>query len=262
MSFTYGYIREATIAHLDIDEQEAQDMKLLARFHIFANEAMQAICASKPMYQYIDVTVVKKFDPIVTDSDGSFFRKATDEEINWDIETQGELGVIFLNEIQLQDYYHKQGIYEVREKIAMKDTFIAFANKRCIKIVTKKPTMEQILNAEAFGSPIRTVEERVDAKVDDDFSYISKNQIKFYKEGRYLIPAKYLWYRFDSGLADQEELDMPSDILLTIPLYIAAVCLQIDNIQKAQVLRNEFEIALARCTSGDFMPLNKVSSSW
>ena len=68
--FTYGYIREATMAHLDIDETEAEDMKLLSRFHIFANEAMQAICASKPMYQYIDVTVVEKFDPIVTNSDG------------------------------------------------------------------------------------------------------------------------------------------------------------------------------------------------
>lgn len=262
MSFTYGYIREATMAHLDLDETEAQDINLLARFHIFANEAMQAICASKPKYQYIDVTVVKKFDPIVTDSDGSFFRKATEEEINWDTETQGELGVIFLNETQLKEYYHDQNIYEVNEKLVMTDTFIAFANKYCFKIVKKKPTVEQILNAEAFGTPIREVEEKTQAITDHDFSYISKNQLKFYKPGRYLIPARYLWYRFDSGIGDSEVLDMPSDILLTIPLYIASVCLQVDNMQKAQILRNEFELALARCTSGDMMPVNKVPSSW
>ena len=60
--------------------------------------------------------------------------------------------------------------------------------------------------------------------------------------------------------ASYESIDMPSDILLTIPLYIASVCLQIDNIQKAQLLRQEFEIALARCTSGDFMTLNAFES--
>jgi len=260
--FTYGYIREAVMAHLDIDEEEAQAMNLLSRFHIFANEAMQAICASKPMYQYIDVTVVDKFDPIVTNGDGSFFRPATEEEINWDVETQGDLDVIFLNEEQLKEYYHKKGIYEVREQITMTDTFIAFANKYCSKIVEKKPTIEQILEAEAFNKPIETVIERSEAKPEYDFSYISKNRLKFYKAGRYLIPAKYLWFRFDSGIADTEELDMPSDILLTIPLYIASICLQVDNLQKAQILRSEFELALSRCTSGDMMPVNKVPSSW
>ena len=59
--FTYGYIREATLAHLDIDETEAEAMHLLQRFHLYANEAMLAICASKPMYQYIDITVVDRY---------------------------------------------------------------------------------------------------------------------------------------------------------------------------------------------------------
>lgn len=260
--FTYGYIREAVMAHLDIDETEAQDMNLLSRFHIFANEAMQAICASKPMYRYIDVTVVEKFDPIVTDDVGSFFRPATEAEINWDRETQGDLDVIFLSDELLKDYYHKQNIYEVNEKITMSDTFIAFANKFCWKITTVKPTISQILEAEAFGKTLTETTKKGEAKQDDDFSYLSKNQLKFYKPGRYLIPARYLWYRFDSGIGDDKEIDMPADILLTIPLYIASVCLQIDNLQKAQILRQEFELALARCTSGDMLKLNDVPSSW
>lgn len=260
--FTYGYIREATMAHSDIDETEAQDMNLLSRFHIFANEAMQAICASKPMYRYIDVTVVEEFDPIVTDDSGSFFRKATEAEINWDRETQGDLDVTFLSDDLLKDYYHKKGIYEVNEKISMADTFIAFANKFCWKITKKKPSINQILEAEAFNKPIKEVIERGEAKQDYDFSYLSKNQLKFYRPGRYLIPARYLWYRFDSGISDNTEIDMPADILLTIPLYIASVCLQIDNLQKAQILRQEFELALARCTSGDMLKLNDIPSSW
>ena len=84
--------------------------------------------------------------------------------------------------------------------------------------------------------------------------------VKFYKPGRYLIPAKFMWYRFDSGISDEAEIDMPSDIFLTIPLYIASVCYQIDNVQKAQLMRQEFELALARCTAGNFMALNKLES--
>lgn len=258
MSFTYGYIREATMAHIDIDEEEAQAMNLLSRFHIYANEAMQAICASKPMYQYINITVVEKFAPLVMD--GAIFRPATAEEINWDEDLQGTRPFAFANEEQTKYYYHDRDIYEKGETIAMKDTFINFANKQVYKIQEVKPTIEQQLEAEAFNKKLEVKIVKSFAKVDEDFSYIGRNKIKFYKTGRYLIPAKYLWFRFDSGISDNTEIDMPSDILLTIPLYIASVCLQIDNIQKAQLLRQEFEIALARCTSGDFMTLNAFES--
>ena len=77
-----------------------------------------------------------------------------------------------------------------------------------------------------------------------------------------MIPARFLWFRFDSGIGDETEIDMPADILLTMPLYIAAICLRVDNMQKAQILRQEFELALARCTSGDMLKLNDVPSSW
>lgn len=254
--FTYGYIREATMAHLDIDESEAKSMDIEKRFHIFANEAMQAICSNKPKYQYIDITVVEEYAPLVMD--GAIIRLATEEEINWDEEVQGSRLVPLLNEYQTQEYYHKQNIYKKLDTLSMSDTFIAFADKQAYKIVELKPTMEQLINDETNESTFL----RQLAIEDEDFSYISKNQIKFYKAGQYEIPAKFLWHRFDSGLGDKEELDIPADIFLTIPLYVASICLQIDNTVKAQIKRNEFELALSRCTSTDFMPLNKVKSSW
>ena len=116
--FTYGYIREATMAHLDIDEDEAQAMNLLSRFHIYANEAMQAICASKPMYQYIDITVVEKFAPLVMD--GAIFRTATREEIDWDEEIQGDRPFKLVNETQMKAYYHERNIYEQFENLMRK----------------------------------------------------------------------------------------------------------------------------------------------
>ena len=84
MSFTYGYLREATMAHIDLDEAEVQAINLLERFHIVANEAMQAICASKPLYKYFEADVVKKYAPLVRD--GAIIRVATKEEIEWDVE--------------------------------------------------------------------------------------------------------------------------------------------------------------------------------
>ena len=258
--FTYGYIREAVMAHLDIDEEEAQAMNLLSRFHIFANEAMQAICASKPMYQYIDVTVVKKFDPIVTD--GSFFRKATEAEINWDEDLFGPNPVKFLSTEETREYYHQQNIYEQFEKVNPGDNFIAFADKQCFKLEPPKLTEEDLFNEESINKKMKADLKKVYAELGHDFDYISRNQIKFYKPGKYLIPAKYVWYRFDSGISDSAEIDMPSDIFLCIPLYIASICLQVDNMQKASVMRNEFELALARCTSGDFMPLNAIRKDW
>lgn len=259
--FTYGYIREAALAHLDIDETEAEAMHLLQRFHLYANEAMLAICASKPMYQYIDVTVVDKFDPLVMS--GSFLRPATAAEIAWNIEEQGTPNFVFANDVQTAAYYHERGIYEVREIIPMRDNFIAFANKQAFKIIEYMPSVAEQLEAELRGYTLpATGEQKVEARQELDFSYLGQNKLKFYKAGRYLIPGKFLWFRFDSGIGDTDEIEMPSDILLTIPLYIASICLQIDNMGKAQIMRQEFEMALARCTSTDFMPLNKIRSTW
>ena len=91
---------------------------------------------------------------------------------------------------------------------------------------------------------------------------MGKNQLKFYGTGEYLIPVKEFWFVFKSNMADNEEIDMPVDILLTIPLYIASICLQIDDMQRAQIKRTEFELALSRCTNTDFMDLNSIKQSW
>lgn len=253
--FTYGYIREAAMAHLDIDEEEAQAMNLLDRFHIFANEAMQAICSSKPMYQYIDVTVVDKFAVLAVEN--GVFREATEAEI------EGTLtpGVRLATDGETEDYYHKKGIYAVGETMTMTETFIAFADKQAYKIVEYWPSVSEVLEAEAFGTKIKKGVKKENA-TSRDFSYIGQNKILFHKSARFLIPAKYLWFKFRSDLSDKDEIDMPSDILLTIPIYIASICFQVDSVQRANIKRNEFELALSRCTSTDFMPVNEIVSTW
>ena len=257
------------MAHCDIDEEEAQAMGLLSRLHIFANEAMQIICSAKPKYDYFEATVVPKYIPLVTD--GKNLRQATKEEAEWDEELQGPLfneegdRLYFATEDILRDYYHKQNIYEVCEIISMDYTFIGFANKQVWREYEHRPTLQEIFEWEAFGDSRfapkpRICRERIN--LDHDMSYIGKNRLKFYKPGKYYVPCKYLWYVFESGQDDFTEIDMPSDIFLTIPLYIASICLQIDSPQRANLKRTEFESALARCSSADFMELNEIKGSW
>lgn len=246
--FTYGYIREATMAHLDMDESEAQAMSLLSRFHIFANEAIQAICSNKPQYKYVIAKVVDEFAPLIRTVDG--IRPATDAEI--------EANVNIVNEEQTLEYYHERDTYEVGEVVKFNGNFIAFADKASFKKVAVPITTEKLFSDTKY-IPTYTYDY---ADNRCDFMYIDKEQLMFYKSGDYFIPAKYMWFVFSSDLSDESTIDMPSDILLTIPLYIASICLQIDNPQKASIKRNEFELALSRCTSTNFMPLNKIKSSW
>ena len=55
---TWGYIKQATLAKLDLESGEAEVQNLLGRFYIFANEAMSQICSSiKPKYTYANFVI-------------------------------------------------------------------------------------------------------------------------------------------------------------------------------------------------------------
>ena len=218
MSYTYGYIREAVQAHIDLDEQETQAMKLQERYHIFANEAMQAICAVKPKYDYFKVKIVKDLDTV-------------------DVENN---------------------IYLVDTEIKMPDDFIAFAEKQLWAFVVNKS-----FDSELFIKGYKPKKYPIKVRATKDmYNYTGNNTITFYREGEYWIPYKATWYKFVSAMSDTTVLDMPNDILLTIPIYIAAQCLQIDHGQKALAKRTEFEIALGRCSATDFLDLKTITPSF
>ena len=44
--YTWGYIKDATLAKLDLDEEEASVQNLINRFPIYANEAITQICSA------------------------------------------------------------------------------------------------------------------------------------------------------------------------------------------------------------------------
>lgn len=59
--YTWGYIKEAVLAKLDLDESEANEQRLFNRFHIYANEAMTQICSAvKPNRTFAKFVITEK----------------------------------------------------------------------------------------------------------------------------------------------------------------------------------------------------------
>lgn len=243
---TFGYIREATQAHIDLDEQETQAMHLQERYHIFANEAMQAICAIKPKYDYFKCKIVSNYIPLIRLTDNTY-RQATDSELNWQLHNMVKPD--FADEVTTKLWYTNQNIYLINTPIAMPEEFISFAVKQAWAFI-----LSGQFTSENFVLGVKPERKIVRVPITKDMIvYTGRNTITGLQEGEYWIPYKAIWYKFKSGIQDNEVLDMPIDILLTIPLYVAAQCLQVDYGQKATVKRREFETALARCTTTDFL---------
>lgn len=255
---TFGYIREATQAHIDLDEQETQAMHLQERYHIFANEAMQAICSVKPKYDYFVVQAVSKYLPVINEGN-NIFRLATEDEINWEVLGAPEPN--FADDVDTKKWYEGQNIFLLNTRVRMPDDFVAFANKLAWAfIIYNSFESEAFVTGTWSPTPYESLKKVKATK--SMFSYSGSNTLTFHEIGEYHIPYKGIWYRFKSGLGDAEVIDMPDDILLTIPLYIAAQCLQMDHAQRAASKRAEFELALARVNSTDFLENIKVTPTF
>lgn len=52
MGYDWNYIKNMTLAKMDMSDEEAEVQNLLSRFTLYANEAMTQICSIKPKYTY------------------------------------------------------------------------------------------------------------------------------------------------------------------------------------------------------------------
>ena len=59
--YTWGYIKNVTLAKLDLRESEAENQNLSQRFHYFANEAITQICSAiKPKHAFFKIEVTNE----------------------------------------------------------------------------------------------------------------------------------------------------------------------------------------------------------
>lgn len=295
--YTYGYLREAVMAHCDLEEDELQAMNVVKRLHIYANEAMQAICACKPNYKYFKVNIVNKYKPIakliinnetvykdyyetISNSTGSIdkineavidekyenkvlFEKSS--ETYWIlVRNNGTLNwqkIILADELITDKYYKNRNVYLINEEIKMPDEFIAFTNKQ--SFIVKRPerfNYEDFVNGRDWTT--NEAERWEPVNYNKDMMFVGQNKIMCFKAGEFMIPYKCTWLNFSDNLADTDVLDIPVDILNCLPLYIASEVLQIDYAQKAQIKRSEFEMALSRIVVTNNMPVNRITPSF
>lgn len=256
----YGYIREAVQAHLDIDENEAQAAHLQERYYIFANEAIQTICGSKPKYQYFICQGVSEFTPIINLGNNEF-REATEEELEW--ETYGLTEPNFADEVDTTKWYNDQNIYLLNSNVTMPEDFIAFADKEAYfvgnPINYSELQFAQWLNGDEGSNTITVTRTKA---TKSHFSYSGNSKIILLQPGTYYIPYKAIWFKFTSAMEDDTEIDMPTDIFFTIPLYIASICLEQEHQQKAAIKRAQFERMLTNCTATDFLDIKSLKSTF
>ena len=182
--YTWGYLKDVTLAKLDLTENEATVQNLLSRFPFYANEVITQVCSAiKPKYTFA------KF------------------EIDFD----------------------KVGVAQT-----MPDDFISFGDDVCYELVNNGRFLEK---HQIF---------------DVDFEYYGYNQVIFKHPGNFYISYNARWYTFTKAIDDNEQIDIPNDILDCIPSYIVSQCYKIDDEYKAQVFRNEYELMLSRIDATNY----------
>ena len=111
----------------------------------------------------------------------------------------------------------------------------------------------------AFGDDINYIiyeDELINKKVrrqanDDDFQYVGNNQLLFNTKGKYFISYDAIWIFFKSQ-NDEQTLEIPVDILNCLPSYIASQCMKTIDEVRASILRNEYEIFIARVNDTNY----------
>lgn len=97
--YTWGYIKDATLAKLDLDENEATVQNLLSRFPFYANEVMTQVCSTvKPKHTFA------KF--IITADDVNTIQKMPDDFVSFGDDICMKVVNKTLLELHDNDYFY------------------------------------------------------------------------------------------------------------------------------------------------------------
>lgn len=230
---TWGYIKQATLAKMDLSVDAAVDQGLIEKMPFYANEALTEITSAiKAKRAYADFKVADR-----------------DMVLDYITKTYGQEAMYFVldhscdlsnaNEAQLNAFkVYEQYVY-VGDTIKMPDDFVAWSDDTNWKVTKDYRDCDQL-------EPLR----------DTEFAQRG-NKIIFMKPCICKIAYFAKWFFFTPTTQDDVELDIPDDILVCLPSYIASQLFKIDDEQKSSIYRNEYEMALARINENDYAT-NKV----
>jgi hypothetical protein len=115
------------------------------------------------------------------------------------------------------------------------------------QVITPPNDFLSIANKKAFVWT-DSLANRIEA-TKEHILYLSNSEFVVKYAATYQIPYRATWLRFTQNDEQDALVDMPSDLLLTVPIYVASIILQQRNQAMAQAKRQEFEIAVSRCRS-------------
>lgn len=225
--FTYGYIKEAILSKMDLGESDALEQDLMDAILYNLNECLSQIASTiKPHFSCIQVTVFKDEIPIPED-----LLPPTDEEKSETVKEKTE------REKKLGEYLKdKELVGNVRR---MPKDFIAFSGKSM---------MQNEIGCTVEGKRIYSQPH----EVHDEVAFVGNDKLIFAHPGKYTITYDANWPFFTDTLPDTEEVDIPADIIICLPSYVASQLWKRDDERKAAIYRNEFEIAFSRINNSDY----------
>lgn len=229
--YTWGYIKEAALAKLDKSAIEATKIGLINKFPFYANEAMTQICSSikaKATFAKFNVWKREEYYTYLT----SKYNLPANYDFSF-LNTRPcnveDLPIAPYDEQAMWNEYINSNITFTQEIVRMPSDFVSFGDD---------------INRVRFTISGRTTDWN-DA-TDEDWSTMGTNSVMFKLPGEYLLSYDARWFTFSPTIDDNEELDVPNDILDAIPSYIVFQCYKIDDESKANTYNNEFEVFCSR----------------
>lgn len=236
--YTWGYIKEACLAKLDMSAQQAIEMGLMNKFPFYANEALTQITqAIRPKRAYAEFEVHDEFWQVaylkekycLDDMSFLYCRPCNKDEYS----------LAQLNALKEYDSYNYIG-----KPTRMPNDFVYWGDDRCYHYDDCR-------------------HEWYEAS-DDDYDIIGDNKIMFTHCGKFRISYCAKWFTFLPTTDDNEELDIPDAIVEALPSYIVSQCYKIDDEVKAAYYLNEFEILIARIEDNSYTTNKtmKITGGW
>lgn len=228
--YTWGYVKEATLAKMDMTANQAIELGLVNKMPYYANEALTQITSGvKAKTKYIDFTV-KDADKVI-----AYIKREMLPYDDLRFLVNQPCDKSTMSDVQLMALELYNSYTYIGQNVTMPDDYFAWSDEPVYKISHDFMYNEHVKEAS-----------------DKDFTTIGYKSILFKREGMYRFPYKAKWFTFEPTTDDSVELEIPDDIVECLPSYIASQLFKIDDEQKSSIYRNEFEMMIARIDENEY----------
>lgn len=224
--YTWGYIKDATLAKMDLKANQAVEMGFVNKMPFYANEAVTQITAAiKAKRSFAEFEVAKRGPTLELIK--RFYKL---DDVSFLLEQPCDKSSLSVEQQKALDNYNR--FKYVGDVVKFPDDFFAWSDDMSFMYDFDKQTW---VNTN-----------------DDFFETYGGNSLIFKQVGKFRIAYKARWFKILPTTSDEMELDAPDDILECLPSYIASQLYKVDDEVKSGILRNEFEMMVARIDENDY----------